>query len=358
MTFSKLFRHRVTSHVLFWLAYISYFSFQYGYTESDYFATFLQQCIFLSVIIPAVYLNVYVLISKFLLEKKYKKFIIYFIPTWFVFVSLMRVITKYVSPALFFSEQYQARAAEIAFYSPVYIMSHTFSIYSVVFLVAFIKLVKRWYDDQQKTQQLSKEKLEAELKYLKAQINPHVLFNVLNNLYGLSLAGSKQTPEMILKLSSLLDFMLYECNTKFISLSKEINMLKDYIELEKLRFGDRLTVHFKTADNISNIQIAPLLLFPLVENSFKHGASQETENAWIEINTEADDDSSIIFSVKNSRSDYNNGTNDDKEGIGLKNVKRRLELLYKDRFSLEIDDNKSYFFVKLVLPYNENADEN
>ncbi|MFC2135291.1 sensor histidine kinase [Bacteroidota bacterium] len=269
----------------------------------------------------------------------------------------MRIITKYISPALFYSEQYQARAAEIAFFSPLYIMSHTFSIYSVVFLVAFIKLVKQWYDDQQKKQQLSQEKLEAELKYLKAQINPHVLFNVLNNLYGLSLAGSKQTPEMILKLSSLLDFMLYECNTKFILLSKEINMLKDYIALEKLRFGDRLTIDFKTNENISNIQIAPLLLFPLVENSFKHGAGQETEKAWIKIETEAND-SSIIFSVENSRSDYSNGTEDDKEGIGLKNVKRRLELLYKDRFSLEIDDNKSYFLVKLVLDYNENADEN
>lgn len=357
MSFSDFAKHRITSHILFWLAYISYFSFQYGYTRSDYLITFVQQCLFLTVIVPAVYYNVYVLISKLLLEKKYRSFIIYFIPTWFVFVTLFRILTKYISPVLFYSEQYQASVAQIAFYSPLYIMSHTFSIYSVVFLVAFIKLVKRWYSEQQRNQMLTQEKLEAELKYLKAQINPHVLFNVLNNLYGLSLAGSKKTPEMILKLSSLLDFMLYECNPKFIPLNKEINMLKDYIDLEKLRFGDRLTVDFKVNGNISNVSIAPLLLFPIVENSFKHGAGQETENAWINISITTNT-GSIIFIVKNSKADDNIDTGENKNGIGLKNIKRRLELLYKERFSLDIEDNKTYFFVKLVLQYNEDNDEN
>ena len=356
MTFILSNRHRRLSHILFWLGYLAYFSLQYGYVRSDYLQSFLQQCVFLPVILAAVYFNIYFLIPKYLLTKKYKQFFPYFFSSAFIFVTALRVITKYISPALFFSPEIQAQYAAIPLFHPLYILSHTFTIYSTVFIAAFIKLVKQWFADQQKHQKLVQEKLEAELKYLKAQINPHVLFNLLNNLYGLSLAGSKETPGMILKLSSLLNYMLYECNSTYIQLDKEVTLLRDFIALEKLRYGERLELNFTINGNTAGVKIAPLILFPIVENSFKHGVGKEIENSWINIDLTVND-KELFFVVSNNKSEdvEESGNNN---GIGLKNIKRQLELLYDDKFNLEINDNNSKFIVKLTLQYNGTDNEN
>jgi len=343
--FSFIKRHKKIWHLVFWLAYLLFFTFQYGYNRSEYLKIFLQYLCFLPLVMSATYFYIYYLIPKYLLEKKYPLFFTFAFSSGLIFIVLLRLITKFLIPVLFFSPEIQKALSGVSFFHPIYLISHFVSIYSAVISAAFVKLLMHWYDEEGRAQQLKKEKLEAELKFLKAQIHPHFLFNLLNNIYGLSLANSPKTPELILKLSSLLNYILYECNVPLVSLDKEIELLKDYISLEKIRYGERLSISFNVIGNTGGIKIAPLLLFPFVENSFKHGASNEPDDSWIEINLEVNPNQ-LILSVKNS---YTHAAESEQSGIGLQNVKRQLELLYKDKHILNFEIVDSVYSVKLIL---------
>ena len=229
-----------------------------------------------------------------------------------------------------YSKELHEAVQRNGFFFPLAIIAQFISIYSVVTAASFIKLLKKWYQDDRRNQQLLQEKLETEIKFLKAQIHPHFLFNTLNNLYALALKKSDQAPEMVLKLSALLDYMLYECNADFLPVSKEINLIKDYVALEKLRHGERLKVDFTINGNTEGVMISPLILFPFIENSFKHGVSNETNNSSIEI--ELNIDKSILnLKVKNSKNKLTikpNPRTKSEEGIGLKNIKKKTYLIY------------------------------
>ena len=192
------------------------------------------------------------------------------------------------------------------------------SIYTVAVAAAAIKFLKRNYHHEQLANAFKEEKLDAELKFLKAQIHPHFLFNTLNNLYSLTLQSSSKSSEVVLKLSNLLDYMLYECNVKEVPLNKEINQIQNFIDLEKLRYGERLEVSFTAKGDFHNKRIPPLLLIPFIENAFKHGVSQEIENTFVSIDLTAKQNQ-LIFKVENSKT--NEHTTNDKtytKGIGLK----------------------------------------
>jgi len=259
------------------VAYLTFFTLQSSIASNDYLNTFLSYFILLPPQILAVYTTTYFLIPKFLLTKKHLKFFVLLLVSAIIYVALYRVIIYYVLAPLLYTPKSYKLVKEAGLFYPYYSLYSLFSIYSVVALASFIKILKQWFQNQQLTQQLEKEKLEAELKFLKAQINPHFLFNTLNNLYALTLKKSNKAPEIVLKLSSLLDYMLYECNAPFVSLDKEIQLIKNYISLEKLRYGNRLKIDFTVEGNTSEKQIAPMLILPLVENCFKHGASIRSE---------------------------------------------------------------------------------
>ncbi|WP_241489669.1 sensor histidine kinase [Lacinutrix algicola] len=223
-------------------------------------------------------------------------------------------------------------------------------VYLVVIIVSAFKLLKLNLKNSEKANALEKKILETQLKlkeqelnYLKIQIHPHFLFNTLNTMYGFALKKADETPEMILKLSNLLDYLLYQIDKPFVSLTEEINHIKDYISLEQLRFNDTLVVSF-VSDNIKETtSIPPMLLMPFVENSFKHGFIQNgTLKVKITISCESEN---LRFHIKNTSKVQSNN----KHGIGLENIKKRLELLYKDQYTLEINDNKTTFEVLLNL---------
>ncbi|MEM0931002.1 MAG: histidine kinase [Bacteroidota bacterium] len=197
--------------------------------------------------------------------------------------------------------------------------------------------------------ELEKQKLSVELKALKQQTNPHFLLNTLNNLYALSRKKSENTPEVILKLSELLKFMLYGIPETFIPLSKEVELILHYIDLEKLRFGPRLKINTEISKNSDGVSIAPLLLLPLVENAFKHGVSENIGNQEISIWLKLTDAGQLFFRVINSL-DKNRTSNT--KGIGLQNLRRQLELQYK-MFSLEVLPSSKDFSVELVLDLSE-----
>ena len=213
-----------------------------------------------------------------------------------------------------------------------------------------IKLIKRWWLKQKETEQLFQEKTKAELQLLKAQVHPHFLFNTLNNIYYFSLSGSPKASEMINKLSGLLHYILNECNQPLIPLQKEINMVRDYMALEKIRYGEmNMTIDIQEED--SEKLIAPLLLIPFVENSFKHGTSKMLAHPWVKLQLIIENNM-LHFSVANSRPQETE-TQLKKGNIGLKNVKKRLELLYPGTHELNIVSKPESFFVSLKIPLQE-----
>ncbi len=346
-------KYRIVWHLLFWLAYILFFSIQSSIVAINSFWNIISSyCLYVIAIMLATYFSIYFLIPKYLLNKKYYHFFTILFISAIFFTLLQKGIVYYVIMPLLYSPQAVARITKLGFFDINSLLSNLVSIYTVVAVAASIKLLKSLYKNQQTTQLLNQQKLETELKFLKSQINPHFLFNSLNNLYGLALKKSDKTPESILKLSSLLSYMLYECDSPKIPLEKEIGLLNDFIGLEKLRYGNRLELQFTINGDVEGIEVAPMLLFPFVENSFKHGASNEIEKAWININININP-TMIALMVENKKSNLGSNTSkEDLEGIGLKNVKRQLDLLYPSKYELEIENKDESFKIILKLHLN------
>ncbi|MDW7691249.1 histidine kinase [Flammeovirgaceae bacterium SG7u.111] len=196
-----------------------------------------------------------------------------------------------------------------------------------------------------KQEALQKEKVEIELKMLKSQINPHFLFNTLNSIYVLAKKKSDETPQMVLKLSDILDFLLYECNSDQIEIGKEIEFIKDYLDLEKLRYGHKLELNISINLETPHKKIEPMLMIPLVENAFKHGVKPERKKAVVDI--DISDALGLNFRIENSIPSVK--SEEHKEGIGLANLKGRLEKLYPDQAKLELINNESSFFAHLSI---------
>jgi len=197
---------------------------------------------------------------------------------------------------------------------------------------------------------LEKEKIASELKYLKAQINPHFLFNTLNNLYSFVLLNSPKAPDMIIRLSGMLDYVLYKSQQKSVTLKDELESVENFIALEKIRYGDRLTVDYNANGELFR-PISPLILLSIVENAFKHGASGDIDQPKIRINITSNQ-TFINFNVWNTKSQYEGELNDEyKAGIGLSNIKRQLNLIYPNQHELSIDEDKNYFELALKISF-------
>jgi sensor histidine kinase YesM len=227
----------------------------------------------------------------------------------------------------------------------------------VVGFAVIIKMMKRSWLKQQETLQVSREKAKAELQLLKSQIHPHFLFNTLNNVYYLTLTASEKAPEMLEKLTDMLRYILNECNRPYVSLEKEIKMVTDYMALEKIRYGGGLNMHLEIKGSYTNKLISPLLLIPLVENSFKHGASKMLVQPWVRLSITIEGQN-LLFLLSNSRPEeaipvkYNGH-------IGLNNVKKRLQLLYPEAHELSIVSGAGSYevFLKIHLSHAGVVDE-
>ena len=189
---------------------------------------------------------------------------------------------------------------------------------------------------------------EAELKLLKAQIHPHFLFNTLNNLYGLTLEKSDDAPDLVLKLSEILDYILYRCDEKSVPLSEEINNLKNYIEIEKIRYSENLKLDLNFPQETNNLQIAPLIVLPFVENAFKHGVSKFPGIAFVKIKMVVED-KTLVFDIENTRNKDVTKNDNYSKGIGLVNVRKRLDLMYPEKYKLNIKELEEIFSVNLAI---------
>jgi two-component system, LytTR family, sensor kinase len=217
---------------------------------------------------------------------------------------------------------------------------------SSLFFFGIIRHIYNHLKLKQAAQQLRIEKQQAELNYLKSQTNPHFLFNTLNNIYSLAMDKSDQTPETILRLSKILRFMLYETGGPYIAIEQELKIISDYISLEKLRYDDSLRINFNYDVEDMKQALPPLLLIPLVENAFKHGASETRNQPFVDIHLSVDK-RQLAFIVSNSTEEFSS-EGKVKESIGLSNLRRQLELLYTD-YNVSLEQRASEFSVTLKI---------
>ena len=221
-----------------------------------------------------------------------------------------------------------------------------------VFLLIFvfstgIRVISQWLHSEQRNKEIATEKLQAELSFLKAQINPHFLFNTLNNIYALASDKSEKTAPAVMKLSNIMRYVLTEARNDMVPLEKEIQFTTNYIELQKMRLTDRSSIDFTVKGDPTGRHIAPLLLLPFVENAFKYGVSTR-EPSPIRILLEIKDNS-LYFSINNHKHINTTLKVSDNTGIGINNARRRLDLLYDDRHQLTIGDQANEFTVQLNI---------
>jgi sensor histidine kinase YesM len=345
---------RITLHIAFWLAYMTEdVTLIYLWdkdlhlgssTGHQLMLAFLNS---LSSLIPKllfVYFVLYYNLPKLLNDKKdRRKYIAQLLLALLATTILYRAITVYFqSPVI-----YNGLVNFGPFFSGRWFLQLLADIGFASGLAIMIKQFRLQLAGKEKEKNLIRDKLETELKFLRNQTNPHFLFNTLNNIYALARKKSDETADVVMKLSKLLRFMLYETKNEQIRISDEIKVLDDYIELEKLRYNDRLTISFLREIDNENEQIAPLLLIPFVENAFKHGASESRFESFINLEMTLHD-GILEFTVENTKEQNGKKLND--ENIGLTNVRRQLELLYAVyEVSIQSEDTLFRVFLKINL---------
>lgn len=336
----------VLRHVLFWLLYIIYLAIHEGWSDGDTF-DFTIGHEFISdvpVAILLAYANLYGLMPALFYKHKYALYAVCFtlllllggladrFACWVIWIPWDKV---------HYPDAYRTENKNL--WIPVRIVRNAIENFTVVIITMVIKLMRNSYQHEKKLREIVQERFSAEMGLLKAQINPHFFFNTLNSLYALTLKGSEQASGVVLRLSDLMHYMLYDASANKVLLNDEIKHLENYIGIEQMRFADRLELSFQYSGSISGKMIAPLLLLPFIENAFKHGIGDNS--GWITINLKVTGnklflrvENSCVASVKTNAA-----------GLGLKNVKRRLELIYPDAYELHIANNTDFFEVALKL---------
>lgn len=338
-------KNRLYYHVLFWVVYVAIYTLMYGGYEEHYWEEFQQVLFLLPWKIIPTYITLYYLMPKYLYPKKTWQYIVLSL----VLAMAMAMINRYMIWTYlyhwFYAEEYWQTPM---LYLPK-VLGSLISVYSPVFVAMAIKLQLFYYQKDKINKELEKEKVATELKFLKAQIHPHFLFNTLNSIYSLSLSQSMKTPEAVLGLSKFLDYMLYECNDRFISIGREWEQLMNLVALERLRYGENLSVNVSHAVDNKESLIPSLLLLPFVENAFKHGADNEIEGSWINIDLKLLKQQLVLL-VENSKSAAQpEDSLDADKNIGLKNVRRRLDLFFPEKYDLKVMEEEGSFLVKLNI---------
>ncbi len=345
---------RIRNHVLFWLAYVLFKAYlnissdalEFVYNTKEVWIRFgqllLVQLTFLIIKIPLIYSSFYWL-TKYLTDNAwFTKASIAFVTSFCFAAVLMSMLNHhFILPVIL---HYRGELSSV--FNPGSLLYHAFSLAFITGIALAIKLIRIQSRIRLRELSLEKERVNTELKYLKAQLNPHFLFNTLNNIYSLARKESAHTPEAILKLSKLMRFMLYEASKSDILLSEEIRMIEDYISLEKLRYTDRISITLNSTIDNPDQRIAPLLLIHFVENAFKHGLSESRSDAIIKIDITLKN-GLLEARIMNSKDDsYRKDENI--KAIGLENIKRQLELIYPAH-TLIIQDEATIFTVILSL---------
>lgn len=354
-------------HVLYWGATYFFFVLYFGREANHYAESLLFVALLLPVAMATTYFATAFLLPRYLLQGRYALFALYGLYALIgsVYLELVVLMTTFILLAGYNVQRMSPPILDV--------FGLIVGLYAVVFLAVAADLATRWHrlraeHDETERARLEAERArleaelalrEAELARLKGQMQPHFLFNTLNNLYGLTLERSDDAPEVVLRISEVLDYVLYRCDKALVPLSDELEHLKTHLELERLRYDERIDIRLDLDGKLPNGCIAPLLLTPFIENSFKHGVARTNKNSWVNIRV-CTENGRLHFSVENGKPDPG-GTAPgpkaaDAAGIGLENVKRRLCLLYPDAHELIIEDLPDRYAVRLRIPIHSCQD--
>lgn len=329
-------------HILFWIGlYVTFILLDPRGLSASRFITEIVNVGFYMII---VYFNIYFLIPNYLRQSSGVNYAVSL-----VLAALVLTPIKTLVFYLGFSDSPGAQHYFISRQGTIFFTMLFYGAVSTIF-----QIILDWQKGSVEKIELQHKNTETELNFLKSQINPHFLFNTLNNLYALTLKKSDLAPEVVLKLSEMMRYMLYECNEESVLLKKEVNYLENYLELEKLRQKKNMKIDFLVEGMIRDQKIAPLLFIPFLENSFKHGPNSQLGEGYVKILMKIFENE-VRFSIDNSKAEtIPNPSGKKSGGIGLVNVKRRLELVYPNSHELIIKDSPNNYFIDLTIKLDNN----
>jgi two-component system, LytTR family, sensor kinase len=350
-------KRNILAHSLAWILFLLYeWLFKQGVFNNPDTAIFHLKIVVIrvAVLLPAVYFTLYYLVPQLFLRGKRLQFLLSLLGTIMLTTLVMKTFNHFLV----------LRGLEG--FAPTFLKAisglNGWLIFmgNIAFNISFalmIYFINKWVKDDKKLQELKAANKEAELSLLKSQVHPHFIFNTLNNIYALSKKGASNTSEMIYRLSGLLEYMLYDSNKEWISLEKEISYIKNYIEIEKIRYGNRLDVSFDLYSLSKGLSIPPLVILAFVENSFKHGLSRQTGSCWLKIVIEYSAPY-LTIKVENSKSE-DITPSPGSGGLGLENVRKRLDILLQENYELkQFDGNDSYLVIlKMISKLNMHEPE-
>ncbi|MCM8568582.1 histidine kinase [Gramella jeungdoensis] len=351
--------YRLWRHLFFWFLWGGYFTitryfnpmvYQTTGRFPDFWKTVVETFFFLFPQTFIVYPALYFILPRFVFKQKYGRAFFWFCIFYLVGITVNAFILIFIpwskmpwipNADLFLTTSTFPQKLFMAYLGSI------LGLLTALALASSFKMFKHYYLKSLRNQQLQQQNSEAQLRLLMAQVHPHFMFNTLNNIYSQAQEESPKSAKMIMELSHILRYILDEGKKDWVPLENELQMIVDYLNLEKIRYDQKLDLHYSFPTNVKNRIIAPLLLLPLVENCFKHGASKMINKPWINIKAELNQDT---FSIK-----LMNGrkakvvSEDERIGTGIENVRRRLELLYPDRHTLEIKEDTDVFIVNLTI---------
>ncbi len=331
-------RQRWLLHLFFWMIIMTFYVVFFGRKNDNYSLTLFFVGLLMPVTIATTYFVNYVLVPRYLMKERYAFFSLYFIYTLLgsLFLETIIALITFIVMA-----EVSIRSMSPASIDIVFLMT---SLLLVIFFASGIKMLLHWRKSKEDYQVLMREKVETELKFLKTQLNPHFLFNTLNNLYYLASVKSDKAPQAILALSEVLDYVLKEGKSTFVSLKQELESLTNYIALELLRYEDRVDVEVDVRGQIEEFTIGPMILITLMENAFNHGVMPNSYRYWIKMSVECDE-TKMTIKIRNGCKNEDHG-----HGIGLENLSAQLAHLYGERFRLFIQsDHPEEFSVTLTV---------
>jgi len=329
-------KNEITFQVILHLIVFSFYAINRRNPQVEEF----EIVFFINLSLMAFIIN-YVLLPKFFYQQKYIRFILFVL----LILGINILTEELVLEQIYFPDT-RGNSFPGLFYT-------LFGILPVITILVGFKFAWDAYTKQREVDRLKELVRESELQFLKSQINPHFLFNSLNNLYANALEKSERTLEIILELSNVLRYMLYDCKSAYVPLKKELEQIENFIKINELQIEERGSIAFNMPKSIPNFHIAPLLLIVFIENAFKHSTASQSDGIFIDITIAINDEGEFIFNCNNSHEQQSNIDNLS-NGIGLENVKKRLNLIYPNAHHLKIKNTEDLYEVRLSINLNNN----
>ncbi|PHI18519.1 sensor histidine kinase [Lewinellaceae bacterium SD302] len=354
-------------HVGFWLTYITYFFYLIAFgrrEEAEWSRIIADVGVHVVSLLIICYVNYFFFLPRLLRDGRVGRYLLTFGPVFIILCTLTVVLKRQVV---------MMWVTDYFMYSPRFILHVFVAAFFVTGFVSLIRFFENYSEMERRAREMENRQLTSELRFLKAQINPHFLFNTLNNLYYLAVNNSEQTPEVIAKLSGMMRYMIHESNTEKVALAREVEYMENYLDLERLRLNEEVPITFEVEGDVTGTRITPLILITFLENAFKHGIGNAGGESWITVSLEVippsvgakstGDDADtgsrmgisraagrvLYYKVANSAVSQTDKTVREASGIGLANVRRRLDLSYPDAYELNVEQDEERYVVQLKI---------